>query len=60
MLIGEFMNKELYELMENILYNEIIPECKLGNLMIGDINPAISFTAPISSSTTTAFGKRTP
>lgn len=41
------MNKELYELMENILYNEIIPECKLGNLMIGDINPAISFTANI-------------
>lgn len=41
------MNKELYELMENILYNEIIPECKLGNLMIGDINPAISFAANI-------------
>lgn len=41
------MNKELYELIEDILYNEIIPECKLGNLMIGDINPAISFVTNI-------------
>lgn len=41
------MNRELYELIEDILYNEIIPECKLGNLNIGDINPAISFVTNI-------------
>lgn len=41
------MNEGLYNLIINILYNEIIPECKLGNLTINDINPAISFDVNI-------------
>lgn len=41
------MNEELYKIINNILYDEVIPECNKEKLKIGDINPAISFTTNI-------------
>lgn len=41
------MNEKLYNIINNILYEEIIPECSQDKLIIGDIKPAIYFAVNI-------------